>query len=630
MIAIALVTLALPVGCGDANNESGATKAPGPAPNELLRVTATAIQRIERPVQYDDAKTEPKTSEFGIEPTGEVTAADREAAKLTPDVAGWDSERLNELTSQRLKQLDQPLTEIDFGVLLADTFDATPLVPDDLEETALPGGVTIVEGTTTASSRESLAQELEQLRGRIRGESEPRMRFKPVHVELSNEDGAAFTTDVLVEIVASSANGAVAQIDTVWRCGWNGETPPKLTSVTAKSYREVHSPTALFVDASLSTFEHAPTFTRQMMHGTGYWAERLTRVDDMMITGHHGVAVGDVNGDGLDDVYACDGGGLPNRLYVQSADGTVTDRSAAAQVDFLEDSRSALIIDLDNDGDQDLVVATVALVLFLENDGAGKFTLRGGHPGCSGPYSMSAADYDNDGDLDVYVTSYGKARDATSGAQGFEASSPIPYNDANNGGRNILLANHGAFRFSDVTQSVGLDANNSRWTFSAAWEDFDKDGDSDLYVVNDFGRNNLYRNESNSDGRIEFRDVAAELGVEDMAGGMSASWGDANGDGKMDLYVGNMFSAAGNRVTYQRKFNASRKSGDTSAMQRMARGNSLFQQGANGVFQDESADAGVTMGRWAWSSGFVDLNNDGWEDLVVANGYLSNPKTDDL
>jgi hypothetical protein len=98
----------------------------------------------------------------------------------------------------------------------------------------------------------------------------------------------------------------------------------------------------------------------------------------------------------------------------------------------------------------------------------------------------------------------------------------------------------------------------------------------------------------------------------------------------MDIYVGNMFSAAGNRVTYQRKFNASRKSADTSAMQRMARGNSLFQQGPDGVFRDASEEAGVTMGRWAWSSGFVDLNNDGWEDLVVANGYLSNPKTDDL
>ena len=238
---------------------------------------------------------------------------------------------------------------------------------------------------------------------------------------------------------------------------------------------------------------------------------------------------------------------------------------------------------------------------------------------------MAAADYDNDGDLDIYVTAYGRGRDAASGAQGFEATSPIPYNDANNGGRNILLANHGKFRFADVTEAAGLDENNSRWSFAAAWEDYDQDGDADLYVVNDFGRNCLYRNDGG-----KFRDIAAEAGVEDMAGGMSAAWGDANGDGKMDIYVGNMYSAAGNRVTYQRKFDASRKAADTPAMQRMARGNSLFEQEEEGSFADASDMAEVTMGRWAWSSGFADLNNDGWEDLVVANGYLSNPKTDDL
>jgi len=118
--------------------------------------------------------------------------------------------------------------------------------------------------------------------------------------------------------------------------------------------------------------------------------------------------------------------------------------------------------------------------------------------------------------------------------------------------------------------------------------------------------------------------------VEDMAGGMSAGWGDANGDGKPDLYVGNMFSAAGNRVTYQRRFQDARTAGDSTALQRMARGNSLFHQEADGTFRDVSEDSGVTMGRWAWSSGFVDLNNDGWQDLVVSNGYLSSPSTEDL
>lgn len=622
-LATVPVALSLLSTCGDSKNDQDATSSG--APDELLRVVATQTPRLERPGDGAGSGEEMKTSKPGILATGEFTAADREAAKLMPGVAGWDSERLNALVSERLRDLAQPLGEIKFETLLSDDFQPSSLVPADYIESTLPGGIRLLEGKEFTSPARSLGQELEQLRGRIGGEGEPGMRFKTIRVDISDADSDLFSTDVLVDIVGSGSGGTSSQIDVLWQCRWIDKESPRLMSIGVKNYREVHSPGPLFKDATRAVFERAPSFEKQMMHGMSYWAERLTRVDDMSITGHQGIAIGDVNGDGLDDVYVCDGGGLPNLLYIQAVDGTVIDRSAIAQVDFLEDSRSALIVDLDNDGDQDIVVATVALVLFAENDGSGVFTLKGGHPGSPDPFSMAAADFDSDGDLDVYVTSYGRRPDAGSGVRGFEASSPVPYNDANNGGRNILLANHGEFRFSDVTDSVGLDGNNSRWTFAAAWEDYDQDGDTDLYVVNDFGRNNLYRNDGGN-----FQDIAAELGVEDMAGGMSASWGDSNGDGRSDIYVGNMFSSAGNRVTYQRKFDASRESLDTPAMQRMARGNSLFQQGGTGTFQEVSETAGVTMGRWAWSSGFVDLNNDGWEDLVVANGYLSNRKPDDL
>ena len=189
----------------------------------------------------------------------------------------------------------------------------------------------------------------------------------------------------------------------------------------------------------------------------------------------------------------------------------------------------------------------------------------------------------------------------------------------------MLLANLGGFRFGDVTAQVGLDQNNTRWSFAAAWEDFDRDGDPDLYVANDFGRNSLYRNDS---GR--FTDVAAGAGVEDMAAGMSVAWGDFNRDGGADLYIGNMFSAAGNRVSYQRQFAPG--AGDVPGLQRMARGNTLFAAAGDGAgnFTDVSVAAGVTAGDWAWSSAFADLNNDGWQDLVVANGYLTNSRQDDL
>jgi hypothetical protein len=172
---------------------------------------------------------------------------------------------------------------------------------------------------------------------------------------------------------------------------------------------------------------------------------------------------------------------------------------------------------------------------------------------------------------------------------------------------------------------VGLGQNNHRFSFAASWEDYDNDGDLDLYVANDYGRNSLYRND-----RGTFRDVAASAGVEDISAGMSVSWGDVNNDGWMDLYVANMFSSAGNRVTYQRRFLPSADAGTRADYQRHARGNSLFVNAGDGTFRDVSESAGVTMGRWAWGSPFADLNHDGLQDIVVANGFLTQELEDDL
>ena len=211
------------------------------------------------------------------------------------------------------------------------------------------------------------------------------------------------------------------------------------------------------------------------------------------------------------------------------------------------------------------------------------------------------------------------------GGSGFESSVPVPYHDAKNGGSNVLLRNDGDFRFVNVTRQTGLDHNNTRWSFAAAWQDYDRDGDLDLYVSNDFGRNNLYRQDA--DG---FRDVAAETGVEDIASGMPAAWGDYNRDGYADIYVSNMFSAAGNRVAYQRRFEQIGAGAAVAQVKRMARGNTLFANTGDGRFDDVSESASVTMGLWAWGSKFVDLNNDGWLDLVVANGYFTNEDSGDL
>jgi hypothetical protein len=201
----------------------------------------------------------------------------------------------------------------------------------------------------------------------------------------------------------------------------------------------------------------------------------------------------------------------------------------------------------------------------------------------------------------------------------------MPFHDANNGAPNVMLRNDGGWSFTDVTESIGLRENGMRFSYAAAWDDFDDDGDLDVYVANDFGRNNLYRND---DGF--FVDVAPELDVEDIGPGMSAAWGDYNNDGRPDLYVSNMFSSAGNRITHQEQFKTSLDAREKKLFQRHARGNSLFENLGSAGFRDRSVDLGVTLGRWAWGSLFVDVNNDGWEDLYVTNGFITAGGGNDL
>ena len=237
-------------------------------------------------------------------------------------------------------------------------------------------------------------------------------------------------------------------------------------------------------------------------------------------------------------------------------------------------------------------------------------------------FSMTAADYDGDGDLDVYFCGYNpQTIDNRSGTMG----SPLPYHDANNGGRNMLLRNDGQWRFTDVTDDVGLGGHQHQFSLAAAWEDYDNDGDQDLYVANDYGRDKLYRNDGGT-----FVEVGETSKVENGASGMSISWGDYNRDGWMDVYVANMFSSAGNRIAFQDRFKADAPVEIRRRMQRFARGITLLRNAGGQTFQDVSAKAGVEIGRWAWGSVWVDLNNDSWEDLIVANGYITNEQPGDL
>ena len=576
---------------------------------------------------------------------------DQLAQKANPEDDNWDTEVLAAAAGTQLKRLgklianEQPLEIANIAPLVADGFFCEQLWPTGLIRVFDDGMTSVYRSpeprktpsmvsVTDHSGAAGLLMALRQLVASLGDGAQKRTGLKVYRIIKSEQ---YFSTRVFYQATGRGSGPAVSQ-NATWLCRWSypGESEdekkaPRLLSIEVERYEQVlvrSRSGVLFTDGTESVMGEIASYQQQLLQSVDHWSVRISRLANMQIFGHHGLAVGDINGDGLEDIYVCDGGGLPNRMYVQNMDGTVMDVSVESGTDWLELTTSALLIDLDNDGDQDLVVAAWPKLLFADNDGRGRFELRSGLSVVDEPYSMCAADYDGDGDLDIYVCGYGaktKPGEAGSGASGFEGGVPVPYHDANNGGSNVLLRNDGDFRFVDVTRQMGLDHNNSRWSFAAAWQDYDHDGDLDLYVSNDFGRNNLYRHEAGG-----FRDVAAEAGVEDIATGMSVAWGDYNRDGYADVYVSNMFSAAGNRVAYQRRFEQTGAGAVVAKVRRMARGNTLFANTGDGRFDDVSESAGVSMGLWAWGSKFVDLNNDGWLDLVVANGYLTAEDSGDL
>ncbi|MEA2257920.1 MAG: hypothetical protein QOJ51_745, partial [Acidobacteriaceae bacterium] len=343
------------------------------------------------------------------------------------------------------------------------------------------------------------------------------------------------------------------------------------------------------------------------------------------VYGNNGVVAGDYDNDGFDDLYVCQPAGLPNRLYRNRGDGTFDDVTEKSGVGVLDNTACALFADFRNKGLQDLLVVCGSGPLLFLNQGDGTFAIKRdafqfARPP-EGTFTHAAiADYDRDGRLDIYFCLYSYYLGLD------QYHYPVPYFDARNGPANFLLHNEGDGRFVDRTEPAGLNAENNRYSFACAWGESGSGGFPDLYVANDFGRSNLYRN--NGDGR--FTAVSGEAHVEDAGAGMSASWSDCDNDGKQDIYAANMWSAAGQRVSGQKIFHQKSTEEIRALYRRHARGNSLYRNSGNGQFENVSQRARVEMGRWSWSSDFWDFDHDGYRDLYVANGYISAPERSDL
>jgi Tfp pilus assembly protein PilF/peroxiredoxin len=383
-------------------------------------------------------------------------------------------------------------------------------------------------------------------------------------------------------------------------------------------------PHPVFTDVSMAALGGNTSYRQQLRVGVDYWRTHIDGAFMPDVLGHNGVSVGDYDGDGRDDIFIGQASGLPSRLFRNQGDGTFKDVSDEAGINVVDAVSTTLFADVDNDGDQDLIVVTFSQPLLFINDGKGRFTQRtGAFKLNSAPkgYLTSAvlADYDRDGALDLFICAYSFF--LGEGHYGL----PTPYHDARNGPGNVLFHNDGKGNFTDVTEATGISQNNDRFSFAAAWMDYDGDGWPDIAVANDFGRKTLYHNLGKTAGGVKFKEVAADAGVDDYASaGMSVAWLDYNHDGKPDLYFSNMWAAPGLRVTNDAAFLHDAPGDALVAFRRHARGNSLFKNNGNGTFSDVSLDTHTEMGRWAWGADTIDFDGDGWEDLYVTNGLVSN------
>jgi tetratricopeptide (TPR) repeat protein len=429
---------------------------------------------------------------------------------------------------------------------------------------------------------------------------------------------------VRFEIAAKAQDGGLEYRTGYYKMNWPaGDTT--IAGVTDE--RVVTAKEPLFRDITANVFGGVQSFHEQLTRGIPYWRAHLDPASGIDVYGITGIAVGDIDNDGVDEIYVCQPGGLPNRLY-KFRDGKMLDITLEAGVGCLDDTPSALFLDLRNIGRQDLVLMFPNGPVLMLNDGRGRFAARTdafqfARPAQGTFTGMAAADYDRDGKVDLYLCTYIYFQSEA------QYRYPAPYHDAQNGPPNFLFRNRlqadGSGTFEDVTESSGIDQNNNRFSFAAAWCDYDQSGWPSLYVANDFGRKNLYQNR---DGK--FRDVAAEAGVEDLGPGMSASWFDYDGDGRFDLYVSNMWSDTGKRITSAKAFQPAQHSAAMSeAYRRHTKGNSLYRNLGGGKFEEAGAREAVEMGRWAWASGGHDFDNDGWPEIFITCGMLANKGPED-